>query len=115
MTAMKLVYKEWRRASVRLPDGEIRHRQLVFITSEGLELYDRPSETPAWSSPVDFAETAEPVTGRTHIGIDVATAAGVAVVTPTGGCASCGSRMARWHPEWATAVAAWPATETSGS
>lgn len=104
----KRVYKVWRKASVRLPDGEIRHRQLVFITTDGLELFHEPSETPGWSSPVLFDQTTEPRGGRLHVGFDIATEAGVAVVTPTGGCASCGSRMARWYPEWAATVAPWP-------
>jgi hypothetical protein len=106
--ADRRVYKVWRRASVRLPDGEIRHRQLTFITSEGLELYAEPTERPAWSSPVLFEKTAEPRGGRLHVGIDIETEAGLVVITPTGGCASCGSRMGRWYPAWATNVAAWP-------
>jgi hypothetical protein len=112
---MKLAYKVWRQASVRLPDGEIRHRQLVFISSEGLELYGQPNESPDWSSPVDFAATPEPVGRRTHVGIDITTEAGVVVVTPTGGCMSCGSRMRGWYPAWAINVAAWPQPEESRS
>ncbi len=105
---MKLVYRVWRPASVRLPDGEIRHRQLVFVTSEGLEVYSNPTEQPSWTSPVDFAATAEPTGRRTHVGVDIETEAGTVVVTPTGGCMSCGSKLGRWYPEWATQVAAWP-------
>lgn len=103
----KRVYKVWRQASVRLPDGEVRHRQLVFVTTDGLELYAAPAPEPSWSSPVRFAETAEPRTNRTHVGIDIETDAGTVVITPTGGCA-CGNRLGRWYPEFATRVAAWP-------
>jgi hypothetical protein len=104
----KLVFKVWRQASVKLPDGEIHHRRLVFVTSDGLELFDKPSETPEWISPVDFSATPEPRGSRLHVGIDIETEAGTVVVTPTGGCSMCGSRMARWYPEWAHMVSAWP-------
>jgi hypothetical protein len=105
--ADKLVFKVWRKASVRLPDGSVRHRQLVFVTSDGVELYGQPAETPDWSSPVDFTATREPGR-RTHVGYDITTDAGLVVITPTGGCSSCGSKFGRWYPEWASTVAAWP-------
>lgn len=108
----KSVYRVWRQASVRLPDGSVRHRQLVFVTSDGLELFDKPGE-PSWTSPVLFERTAEPRGKRTHVGIDIATEEGVAVVTPTGGCMSCGSRMRGWYPEGYQTVTAWPSSAVS--
>lgn len=109
----KLVFKVWRAASVLLPDGEVRHRQMVFVTTDGLELFGEPAAEPSWSSQVDFSATGEPRGGRLHVGVDIVTAAGLVVVTPTGGCMSCGSKLRGWYPEWATSVAAWPSQEVT--
>jgi hypothetical protein len=111
MSPTKVVYKFWRQASVLLPNGAIWHRHAVFITSDGLEVFERPTDEPAWASAVDFAATVEPRQSRTHIGVDIVTAAGLVVVTPTGGCA-CGSSLRRWAPEWASTVGAWPKEDT---
>lgn len=110
---MILVYRTWRPASVKLPDGRVLHRCLVLASSEGLTVFDRPGEEPAWASPIVWSETAEPKSNRTHIGVDIETEDGTAVVTPTGGCLACGSTLRGWLPEWATNVAAWPGREPS--
>jgi hypothetical protein len=103
---MTLVYRSWRPASIKLPDGRFLHRCLVLATSDGLMAFERPGEA-AWSSPIVWARTAEPKSNRTHIGVDIETEDGTAVVTPTGGC-NCGSAMRGWSPDWAYRVAAWP-------
>jgi hypothetical protein len=112
MSPIKVVYKFWRQASIRLPDGTTWHRRAVFITSDGLEVFEKPTDEPAWASPVDFAATVEPRQSRSHVGVDIVTDAGLVVVTPTGGCMSCGSGLRRWAPGWASAVAAWPKGDT---
>jgi hypothetical protein len=104
---MTKVFKVWRKASVLLPNGEIVHSRLVFITDDGLKIFNKPGD-PEHSIPVDFEATREPRTNRHHVGIDIVTPYGTAVVTPTGGCSSCGSRLAGWAPDWATRVAQWP-------
>jgi hypothetical protein len=104
----KRVFKVWRQASVLLPDGEVRRRQLVLVTSDGLELYGKPEPEPGWSSPVDFTQTVEPRTTRLHVGVDIETDAGTVVITPTGGCMSCGSRMRGWYPPGADMITKWP-------
>jgi hypothetical protein len=115
---MKTVYAVWRPASVKLPtdDGHewILHRCLVFVTSDGLEVYPAPGE-PVFTSPVDFTATSEPRSKRLHVGVDITTERGLAVVTPTGGCLSCGSRLRGWYPSWAQNVGAWPRPEEAVS
>jgi hypothetical protein len=114
---MKTVYAVWRPASVKLPtdDGHewILHRCLVFVTSEGLEVYPAPGD-PVFTSPVDFAATFKPAQ-RLHVGVDIVTERGTVVVTPTGGCLSCGSRLRNWYPSWAQNVAAWPNSAEAAS
>lgn len=107
MSGTKVVYKFWRQASVLLPNGATWHRRAVFVTSDGLEVFEKPTDAPDWFSPVDFPATVEPRQARTHVGVDIVTDAGTVVVTPTGGCA-CGSALRRWAPDWASVVAEWP-------
>jgi hypothetical protein len=105
---MTTVYKLYRPASVKLPDDQVMHRCLVYVTSDGLQIFTEPAQVPAWLSPIDFASTPEPRKSRPHIGIDLPTADGLVVITPTGGCESCGSRFRGWQPSWATNVQKWP-------
>ncbi|HEY2101466.1 MAG TPA: hypothetical protein VGH72_33720 [Pseudonocardia sp.] len=113
-----ITYRAWWPASVLLPDGRVLHRTRAYATSIGLLVYASvPSVatpewgglTPDWWSPIDFAATVKPASsllpGR---GTDIQTAAGLAVVTFTGGC-GCGSRLKQWRPSFSTQVAMWPA------
>ena len=104
---MIVVYKLWRPASVVYPDKTAAHRRAVYLTNQGLRVFADKGE-PEFNSPVDFSTTPEPRSSQHHVGIDITTEAGLVVVTPTGGCQSCGSRMRGWAPEWANQVAAWP-------
>jgi len=106
------VLKMWRPASVVLPDKRQLHRVAVYITNTDLVVFDRPGD-PEWSSPVDFAATVEPRKSRPHVGVDIHTEAGLVVITPTGQCMSCGSRLRTWSPEWASNVGAWPGEVTT--
>jgi hypothetical protein len=93
------------------------HRCRIYATSIGLLVYGHVPDagtpewgnlTPDWWSPIDFEATVKPtasqVPGRAS---DIVTAAGLAVVTFTGGC-GCGSRLKQWRPSFSTNVALWP-------
>lgn len=103
-----IVYKLYRPASVKLPDGQIHHRTVTYITSDGVKVFTAPSDIPLFESEVDFTKVPEPRRSRAHVGIDIETAAGLVVITPTGGCESCGGKLRGWAPAWATNVSHWP-------
>jgi hypothetical protein len=101
-----VVYKGFWPASVLLPDRKVWHRCRAYITDQGLAIFQRPAEVPAFFSPLDWVSTPEPHVQR-QVGIDVHTTAGLVVITLVGGC-GCGNPLKRWRPRWAGTVAAWP-------
>lgn len=113
------VISQWFPAFFRAP-GQAEPWRLckVFLTPQGLYVYRQPPvepETftsgamPAWYSGVDFEETRRPATGRTasNAGIPIVTAAGTALVQPTGGCGCAAGRIKHWRPTWARNVISW--------
>lgn len=106
---MTLIYAQWFPASVLLPDKSVLYRARVYATDEGLKVFTRKpvdGVTPAWESGIDFEATPKPDMNVRNNGLDFTTEAGLAVVTPTGGC-KCGG-MSRWVPAWATNSSPWP-------
>lgn len=102
------VHKSYWPASVLLPNKTVLHRCRVFVTNQGLAVFSSPAEDPEFFSAMDWGQTVEPRAPRNHVGIDLFTVAGLVVVTKTGGCTGCGSRMGAWQPSWASMVQAWP-------
>jgi hypothetical protein len=105
------VYHTWWPATVLLP-GEpqtIWHTCRVYATDAGLIVYRRRPDDgqPDWSSPIDFIKTRQPINGLPGYAADVFTAAGLVVVTQTGGC-GCGNALKRWRPEFSRSVTSWP-------
>lgn len=103
------VHKTYWPASVLLPDKTAWHRCRVFVTNQGLAVFERRAGEPQFFSPMDWDATPEPRTAPIHVGIDLVTEAGLVVVTRTGGCA-CGSSLKSWRPAWSSNVQAWPAS-----
>jgi hypothetical protein len=101
------VHKTYWPASVLLPNKTVWHRCRVFVTSQGLAIFERRADEPHFLSPMDWAATPEPRKPPMHVGIDLHTEAGLVVVTRTGGCA-CGSSLKSWLPDWAGNVQVWP-------
>lgn len=112
-----ITYRAWWPGSVLLPDKRIMHRTRTYATSIGLLVYGHVPDvgtpewgelTPDWWSPINFEATVRPtasqIPGRAS---DIQTAAGLVVVTFTGGC-GCGSRLKQWRPSFSTNVALWP-------
>lgn len=110
-TQRVVVYKGFWPASVLLPDKTVWHRCRVYVTNQGLAIFPRRAAEPDFLSPMDWAATPEPHAVR-HVGIDLYTAAGLVVVTLTGGC-GCGSTLKSWRPDWAGTVQAWPREVTA--
>lgn len=100
-------------ASVLFPDGSVHTRCKVYATDAGLFVYYAvPGDgyTPDWSSPIDYLNTARTPTGyRARLGWEVATDAGLVIVTADGGC-GCGWPLKRWTPLFARARRQWPAS-----
>jgi len=107
LTRQVVVYRSWWPASVLLPDKKTRHRCRVYVTDQGLAIYERPADSPHFFSPMDWAATPEPHSRR-HVGIDLATRAGLVVVTLTGGAPCCGTALRGWRPSWVGIEQAWP-------
>jgi len=113
------VVQEWFPAYFRPPGESVPWiRTRVFLTPQGLYVYTSPPEqpetfktgaAPAWYSTVDFAKTSKPVTGYAamNAGVPIMTAAGKAIVQPTGGC-KCNTRSLRnWTPTWSRNRISW--------
>lgn len=107
LTAPLYVHKTYWPASVLLPDKRVWHRCRVFVTNQGLAVFERRADDPHFTAPMDWDATPEPRSTPMHVGIDLHTTEGLVVVTRTGGCA-CGSSLKSWQPRWASNIQAWP-------
>jgi hypothetical protein len=100
-TTTATVLGRWFPADAVLPERRLPwHNVYVLCTDTDLCIWQRVSEAPDWSSPLEGAPQL-PATDRVaRNGFDVHTQAGLAVVTLGSGC-RCG-RLGKWAgPVWA--------------